>query len=70
MMTLNERWEQGMPHDPRSIEVFKAIERIDREANGDFFGWKSGGDGDNGEILMFILDQHFEEVDLAERKPR
>lgn len=56
-MTITERWEQGVPHHPRSIAIFKALEKIDFEECGDSFCWKSGGDGDNGETLMYQLDE-------------
>lgn len=59
-MTVNERWEQGIPHNPKSIELFKFISDIDFEHGGDFFCFKSGGDGDNGEILMYYMDEYFE----------
>lgn len=54
--TLTERWERGIPHHPRSEEIFKAIAKADWEVGGDFFCFKHGGDGDNGEHLMYLLD--------------
>ena len=36
--------------------------------NSDYFCWKTGGDGDNGEILAFVLDIYFEEQDAAREK--
>ncbi len=30
----------------------------------DHFCWKTGGDGDNGEILMYQLDAYFETKEL------
>ena len=60
---LNKRWEEGIPHHPKSEELFKAIAEIDYKYNSDFFCWKSGGDGDNGEILMYLMDVYFEEKD-------
>lgn len=59
-MTINERWEQGVEHDPRSVELYRAIAAIDFEQNDDYFQWKAGGDGDNGEALMYLLDVYFE----------
>ena len=35
---------------------------IDYKYNDDFFCWKIGGDGDNGELLMYELDIYFEEL--------
>jgi hypothetical protein len=67
-VTVNDRWEKGIPHDPRSITIYKSIEKIDFEENDDSFGFKAGGDGDNGETLMYLLDVHFERLDKkAER---
>lgn len=52
-------------HDPRSKELFKYIEEVDF-ANGDYFCFKSGGDADNGEILMDLLDCFFKNKDKLE----
>ncbi len=48
-----------------SVALFKQIDQLDFEVNNDYFGWKSGGDGDNGEVLMYLLDMIFEAEDLA-----
>jgi len=56
----NERWEQGIDHDPRSEEMFNILQVADTD---DHFCWKSGGDGDNGEQLMYQLDVLFERQD-------
>jgi hypothetical protein len=55
-----QRWEKGIDHDPRSVEIGKAIETIDWEVHNDSLCWKFGGDGDNGESLLFALDIYFE----------
>lgn len=60
---INIRWENGTPHHPKSEELFKIIEDLDWEFGGDYFCWKKGGDGDNGETLMYLLDIHFEQLD-------
>lgn len=52
-------------HDPRSKELLEYIEEVDY-ANGDYFCFKSGGDGDNGEILMDLLDCFFKNKDKLE----
>lgn len=62
MKNVEQRWEAGVPHDPRSVELYKDLAKLDY-ANGDMFGFKSGGDGDNGEHLMYLLDIHFEKKD-------
>lgn len=66
--TIGERWEQGIDHDPRSIDLFKHIAKVDFEENSDSFRFKSGGDGDNGECLMYLMDDYFYELD-QKKKP-
>lgn len=66
--TLEERWEQGIDHDPRSIDLYKHIEKLDFEECGDSFCFKSGGDGDNGEHLMYLMDDYFYEQDQKKAK--
>lgn len=63
MPTMTERWERGIDHDPRSVEIAKALEDIDMEQGGDSLCWKFGGDGDNGEQLLYALDVYFERKD-------
>lgn len=55
-----DRWSTGMPHHPKSLELMKHLRAIDFHKYGDYFGWKCGGDGDNGETLMYQLDAYFE----------
>ena len=62
------RWEQGIPHHPRSKAMFDLIARYDFERNNDYFCWKSGGDGDNGETLMYVMDMIFTDEDSARRR--
>lgn len=64
--TIGERWERGIPHDARSVELYREVAALDFEMGGDFFGFKSGGDGDNGEHLMYLLDVAFARRDAAE----
>ena len=45
-------------HLPQSKELFDHIAKLDLES-GDFFCFKSGGDGDNGEVLMDYFDDFF-----------
>lgn len=60
---ITERWENGVDHDNRSIEIYEAISKIDYEECSDSFQFTCGGDGDNGETLMFLLDCYFEDLD-------
>lgn len=60
------RWENGIPHHPKSIELMDFLEAIDLKAYNDYFCWKTGGDGDNGETLMYEMDAFFEAKDMEE----
>lgn len=59
----NKRWEQGIPHHPKAKEVFKDIRISDWAFGNDYFCWKVGGDGDNGETLMYALSIYYELLD-------
>ena len=61
-ISIDERWEKGIPHDKRSEKIYRSIAEIDFQ-NDDSFCFKSGGDGDNGETLMYLLDVYFEQKD-------
>lgn len=58
-----DRWSKGTAHHPKSIRLMKFLEKIDFNDYSDYFCWKVGGDGDNGETLMFQLDAFFELLD-------
>lgn len=60
---IDKRWENDIPHHPKSIEIAEAIADLDYKYGGDFFCFKFGGDGDNGEHLMYLLDIYFEQED-------
>lgn len=67
---INKRWEEGIDHHPKSIELMSAIAKIDFLLCDDHFSWKIGGDGDNGEILMYEMDIYFEEQDILNPPPQ
>lgn len=54
------RWEKGTPHHIKSILIMDALEAIDTALFDMCLDWKTGGDGDNGETLMYQLDIVFE----------
>ena len=67
--TSKKRWEMGMPrgrrrrrHHPMSLRIMAFLKEHDFKDCGDTFCWKDGGDGDNGEELMYQLDAFFETV--------
>lgn len=51
-----------MSRHPKTEPLYKRIAELDFE-QGDVFCFKSGGDGDNGEMLMDLLDQYFHETE-------
>lgn len=63
-----DRWGDGIPHHPESLKLMEFISEIDFNVYGDYFCWKLGGDGDNGESLMYMMDAYFEEKDKASKK--
>lgn len=55
-----QRWKQGIPHHPRSIEIIQALSDLDWEFMEGSLDIRTGGDGDNGEQMMYLLDIYFE----------
>ena len=64
-----DRWGQGIEHHPRSEELVRFVAENDFENYDDYFQWEVGGDGDNGESLMYEMDSFFEQEEaiLAEK---
>jgi len=65
---INKRWEEGIEHHPKSMTLMEKLKNVDYVFGGDLFYWKTGGDGDNGEHLMYELDIIFEEEDRKKDK--
>lgn len=66
---LVNRWENGIEHHPESEKLYKRLAELDYHYNQDGFCFKSGGDGDNGESLMYLLDMYFDEFKLLNNVP-
>lgn len=62
-LTDKNRWENGISHHPMSERIMTFLVEHDCKDYSDYFCWKKGGDGDNGEILMYELDAFFELLD-------
>ena len=58
---ITKRWEKGIDHHPQSEEIVRAVADLDFKYGGDLFCFKIGGNGDNGEHLMYLLDIYFEQ---------
>lgn len=46
----------SLDHQPKSIEIAKVIRALDWVYGDDALSLKFGGDGDNGEHLLMLLD--------------
>ena len=62
---INKRWIDGVAHHERSIDAYNAIRYLDM-INENRFDFRSGGDGDNGEVLMYLMDMYFEAEEKGE----
>ena len=58
-INIDVRWDNGIEHDSKSKLIFNFLQAYDRKFCDNYFDWKSGGDGDNGEFLMYQLDEFF-----------
>lgn len=67
-LTSKNRWEEGIPHHPKSEELMEFLKEHDIKDYKDYFEWSTGGDGDNGEILMYQMDAFFELQEINENK--
>ena len=59
-LTTADRQSRGIAHHPESVRLFKFIQLHDAEEYLNHFDWRDGGDGDNGEQLMYQMDAYFE----------
>ena len=66
-LTNIDRWTEGVEHRPMSVKLMKFISTHDFNDFSDYFGWSIGGDGDNGEVLMYEMDAFFETLDIIKK---
>ncbi len=66
-LDINNRWELGIEHHSKTINLMEHLKVLDFEINDDYFYFKTGGDGDNGEALMYLLDMFFEMEDYLKK---
>jgi hypothetical protein len=59
-----DRWSKGVNHHPLSNSIVRDLAEVDFEFFNDYFCWKVGGDGDNGETLMYEIDLLMELYDF------
>ena len=67
-LTQKHRWEEGIEHHPMSERIVRFLSEHDFYDYNDHFCWKVGGDGDNGEALMYQMDAFFEMLDIINKE--
>ena len=67
-LTSKDRWVDDIPHHPKTVRLMGFLGKHDHEDWGDRFQWKTGGDGDSGEVLMYQMDAFFELLDTEEER--
>lgn len=63
-LTDLHRWEDGIDHHPMSERIVRFMAEHDIYDYDDHMCIKVGGDGDNGEHLMYLMDAFFEMLEL------
>ena len=61
-----DRWAEEDGHHPKSERLMRFLQLHDERDFGNHFDWKLGGDGDNGESVMYQMDAFFELMDKLE----
>jgi hypothetical protein len=59
-LTDIDRFSDGHDHHPESVRLMEFLKDHDFHDYGMCFDWQTGGDGDNGETLMYQMDAYFE----------
>lgn len=62
-LTDLDRWEDDVDHHPMSERIVRFMADHDFQDYNDSMCIKMGGDGDNGEHLMYLMDAYFEMID-------
>lgn len=61
-----DRWSDDVKHHPKSERLMRFMQLHDDRDFGNYFDWRVGGDGDNGESAMYQMDAFFEMLDRLE----
>jgi len=62
-LTKIDRYSECVEHHPMSKRLMEFLAEHDLKDYDDYFDWSVGGDGDNGETLMYQMDAFFESLD-------
>jgi hypothetical protein len=57
---VERRWEAGIEHHPFSVKLMAHMKKMDVSNSADL---RTGGDGDLGETLMYLMDSFFEKFE-------
>lgn len=60
---IGKRRKEDVQHHPESEKLMEALAALDFAFADDHFCWKMGGDGDNGETMMYLMDIYFDAKD-------
>lgn len=63
-----QRWQEDIEHHSMSVKLMNFLSKHDFNEYNDHFCWSFGGDGDNGEALMYEMDAFFETLDMIKNK--
>lgn len=69
-LTHISRWSEGKEHHPMSVRLVQFLADHDFHDYNDYFCWKFGGDGDNGETLAFQMDAFLNCLTQKQRRKR
>lgn len=67
-LTQADRWGANKEHHPMSLRAVEFMSYHDWKDYGLAIDIKTGGDGDNGEAFMFLLDPFFEMLDILNKR--
>jgi len=67
---IEDRWNKGIPHNEDAEITGRLIGDVDFCHFNDYFEWRFGGDGDNGECLIYLLDELFDRGILTLNKDK
>jgi hypothetical protein len=55
VVDIGKRWEDGTDHHPEAEQIIRDMDRIDWAFNNGSTDIRTGGDGDYGEQLLYLL---------------
>jgi hypothetical protein len=63
--SAERRYDDGAEHHTKAVKLMEFLMDYDYQEMGDSLGWEVGGDGDNGESLLYALSVYFEYLDYG-----